>query len=68
MFLRTPQWVFPLPDRKYTAFERKLTRWFPAFARFGHAFYRIAFENLFAKAVIQRAGNETLWVGRAGKI
>ncbi|MEE3059541.1 MAG: NAD(P)/FAD-dependent oxidoreductase [Pseudomonadota bacterium] len=60
MFLRTPQWVFPLPDRKYTAIERKLTRWFPALARFGHAFYRVAFENLFAKAVIQSGWQRNL--------
>ena len=53
MFLRTPQWIFPLPDRKYTAVERTLTRWFPMLARFGHTFYRVMFENLFAKAVIK---------------
>lgn len=53
MFLRTPQWIFPLPDRKYTAVERTLTRWFPALASFGHTFYRVVFENLFAKAVIK---------------
>lgn len=53
IFLRTPQWVFPLPDRQYTSTERTLARWFPSIARFGHTFYRVTFESLFAKAVIK---------------
>ncbi|MEG9862996.1 MAG: NAD(P)/FAD-dependent oxidoreductase [Parvularculales bacterium] len=60
IFMRTPQWVFPLPDRKYTALERKLTKWFPALARFGHTFYRVLFENLFAKAVIRQSWQRDL--------
>ena len=53
IFLRTPQWVFPLPDRQYSSAEKTLARWFPGIARFCHFLYRVTFENLFAKAVIK---------------
>lgn len=53
VFQRTPQWVFPLPDRRYTRVEKSLLRVFPWIARVVHHVYRVAFENLFAAAVIK---------------
>lgn len=53
VFQRTPQWIFPLPDRRYTEFEKRLLRAFPGLAWLLHHSYRIAFENLFAAAVIK---------------
>lgn len=53
VFQRSAQWIFPLPDRRYLKFERALAKRVPALARLTHEVYRIAFENLFAKAVIQ---------------
>lgn len=53
VFQRTPQWIFPLPDRRYTAVEKSLVRMFPGIARIIHHVYRVAFENLFAAAVIK---------------
>jgi cation diffusion facilitator CzcD-associated flavoprotein CzcO len=53
VFQRTPQWIFPLPDRRYTQVEKSLVRMFPWVARAIHHVYRVAFENLFAAAVIK---------------
>jgi cation diffusion facilitator CzcD-associated flavoprotein CzcO len=53
VFQRTPQWIFPLPDRRYTPIEKSLLRVFPGIARVVHHVYRVAFENLFAAAVIK---------------
>jgi len=53
VFQRTPQWIFPLPDRRYSSFEKSLLRVFPGIARVIHHVYRVAFENLFAAAVLK---------------
>ncbi len=53
VFQRTPQWIFPLPDRRYSEIEKSLLRVFPWIARLIHHSYRVAFENLFAAAVIK---------------
>lgn len=53
VFQRTPQWIFPLVDRRYSDFEKSLLRAFPWIARIVHHTYRVAFENLFAAAVIK---------------
>lgn len=53
VFQRTPQWIFPLPDRRYSSIEKSLLRVFPWVARIIHHVYRVAFENLFAAAVIK---------------
>lgn len=66
VFLRTPQWIFPLPNRSYSAIERRLLSWFPSLARFTYYFYRNAFERTFARAVIQPGWQRRLlsWVCR----
>ncbi len=53
VFQRTPQWIFPLPDRRYNAVDKALIRYFPGVAKLIHHTYRVAFENLFAKAVLK---------------
>lgn len=53
VFQRTPQWIFPLPNRAYSGLERSLLRWFPRLAKLPYYFYRTAFEHTFARAVIQ---------------
>jgi cation diffusion facilitator CzcD-associated flavoprotein CzcO len=53
VFQRTPQWIFPLPNRTYSKFERRLMRWFPVLAKVPYYFFRTAFEHTFARAVIQ---------------
>ncbi|WP_273455129.1 flavin-containing monooxygenase [Nevskia ramosa] len=53
VFQRTPQWIFPLPDRRYSQIEKSLLRAFPWVGRIIHHVYRVAFENLFAAAVLK---------------
>lgn len=53
VFQRTPQWIFPLPDREYNAFDRALVKHVPGLAKLVHHIYRVGFENLFAKAVLK---------------
>lgn len=53
VFQRSAQWIFPLPDRRYTRLEKGLLKRFPSIARGLHKSYRWLYENTFAKAVIR---------------
>lgn len=53
VFQRTPQWIFPLLDRRYGKMDRALMRTFPGLSKLIHHTYRVAFENLFARAVLK---------------
>lgn len=52
-FIRTPQWIFPLPNREFGKVERAMVRNFPFIGRLAGNFYGWFFENVFAKAVIK---------------
>lgn len=54
VFQRTPQWIFPLPDRNYSKAERALTQRFPGFAKLLYKAYEFAFERFFSGAVVDR--------------
>ncbi|MGQ0696720.1 MAG: flavin-containing monooxygenase [Panacagrimonas sp.] len=64
VFQRTPQWVFPLPDRDYPLMERELLWRFPKIAKLAYAAYDRMFDRVFARAMIQpgwqRRGIEAL--------
>jgi cation diffusion facilitator CzcD-associated flavoprotein CzcO len=53
VFQRTPQWIFPLPNRRYGALDKAIVRRIPGLAKLIHHSYRVAFENLFARAVLK---------------
>lgn len=53
VFQRTPQWVFPLPDRDYPLVERELLWRFPTIAKVAYATYDRMFDHFFARAMIQ---------------
>ena len=53
IFQRSPQWVFPLPNRNIGPGERKLNRLFPVLAKLSSDFYQWFFEKVFAVAVIR---------------
>ncbi len=52
VFMRTPQWVFPLSNRAYGPLERRLVRAVPWIGRTAGAFFKWFFEHVFAEAVI----------------
>jgi cation diffusion facilitator CzcD-associated flavoprotein CzcO len=52
LYQRTPQWVFPLPNHRYSRLSRWLHRRIPALNRFGYRGWQLAFENSFARATV----------------
>lgn len=52
-FIRTPQWIFPLPNRHFGSLERKIVKALPFIAKAKGAFYGWFFEHVFAEAVIK---------------
>lgn len=52
VFQRTPQWVFPLPNRKYLAAERWLLARVPGWNKLVYRVHEFAFEHFFAQAVV----------------
>jgi len=52
-FQRTPQWVLPVPNRKYGEFGRKLARRFPAISRFYYVTFRFAMEQMMGRGIIK---------------
>ena len=53
VFQRTPQWIFPVPNRRYLRAERWLLRHVPGLNRLVHRSHEWLFEHYFAKAVVQ---------------
>ncbi|MGE3599546.1 MAG: flavin-containing monooxygenase [Dehalococcoidia bacterium] len=53
VFMRTPQWVFPLSNREYGPLERRIVSAFPWLGRLAGAFFQWFFEHVFAEAVIR---------------
>jgi cation diffusion facilitator CzcD-associated flavoprotein CzcO len=53
VFQRSPQWVFPLPNREIGPKERKLVKLIPWIGKVSGAFYQWFFEKIFARAVIR---------------
>lgn len=54
LFQRTPQWIFPVPDRNYSAVERWLARSVPWLTNALYRAYELTFEHMFAQAVVNR--------------
>ena len=52
-FIRTPQWIFPLPNRRFGKLERKVVSAMPWIGRVAGDFYGWFFEHVFAEAVIK---------------
>lgn len=52
-FVRTPQWIFPLPNRQFSKLERQLVRAMPWIGHVKGSFYKWFFEHVFAEAVIK---------------
>lgn len=53
VFQRTPQWVFPLPDRAYPQAERELLWRYPEIARLAYKTFDHFFDHFFSPAMIE---------------
>lgn len=53
VFMRTPQWVFPLANREYGPLERRIVKFAPWIGRAAGAYFQWFFEHVFAEAVIR---------------
>ena len=53
LFQRTPQWIFPVPNRRYTRLAKWLYRRFPALNRVAYRGWQRVFEATFGRAVIK---------------
>lgn len=53
LYQRTPQWIFPLPNRRYTRFTRWLFRRIPALSRLSYRAWQRAFESTFGTATVK---------------
>lgn len=53
VFQRTAQWVFPIPNPRYSALGRAALHRFPALNRIGYRFWGWLFRFLFCRAVVQ---------------
>jgi cation diffusion facilitator CzcD-associated flavoprotein CzcO len=53
LYQRTPQWILPIPNRRYTRLTKWAYRRFPALNRFGYRFWQLQFERSFGRATVQ---------------
>ncbi|GAB2719425.1 flavin-containing monooxygenase [Kitasatospora kifunensis] len=67
LFQRTAQWVFPLPNRRYSALNRTVHGRWPWFQQATHHFWRAAFNEIYGAAVMRPGWRRSAlgWVCRA---
>jgi cation diffusion facilitator CzcD-associated flavoprotein CzcO len=53
LYQRTPQWIFPLPNRRYTRLASWMYRRFPALNGVAYRFWQAAFEGTFGTATVR---------------
>jgi len=53
IFQRTPQWVFPFPNPRYSRVTKTVLRRFPAMSRLGYRFWQGVYEHVFFRAVLE---------------
>ncbi|GAT09285.1 NAD(P)/FAD-dependent oxidoreductase [Mycolicibacterium novocastrense] len=53
VFQRTPQWVFPTPNLRYSKLTKTLLRRWPQLCMIGYRFWQNVFERIPARAVVE---------------
>jgi cation diffusion facilitator CzcD-associated flavoprotein CzcO len=53
LFQRTPQWVLPLGNRRYTRLAKWAYRRFPALSRFGYRVWQLQIERTLGRATVK---------------
>lgn len=60
VFQRTPQWILPVRNARYSRLTRALMRRAPALSRLGHRGYQAIYELILGRAVIRPGWQRTL--------
>jgi cation diffusion facilitator CzcD-associated flavoprotein CzcO len=60
LYQRTPQWIFPAGNRRYSRLTRWAHRRFPALNRYSYRFWQVMMEHSFGRAVIQPGWQRSL--------
>jgi cation diffusion facilitator CzcD-associated flavoprotein CzcO len=53
IFQRTPQWVYPIPNLRYSALTKAALRRWPRLSALAYRFWQLVFERAFAPAVTE---------------
>ena len=53
LFQRTPHWVFPLPNRRYSRFGKWLMRRLPRLNRVGYRYYQTVYERILTAGMVK---------------
>ncbi len=53
LYQRTPQWIFPLPNRRYSALTKRVYARFPKLNLLAYAGWQKAFEHTFGSATVK---------------
>ena len=53
IFQRTPQWVFPMPNPRYSRLTRSVLGRWPGLGRIGYRFWQEFYEKIFARAMVR---------------
>jgi len=53
VFQRTPQWVFPMPNPRYSRLTRLVLERRPELGRLGYRFWQEFYEKIFARAMVR---------------
>ena len=53
LFQRTPQWILPLPNRRYTRMTKWAYRRWPALSRFGYRAWQVQVERTLGRATVK---------------
>jgi cation diffusion facilitator CzcD-associated flavoprotein CzcO len=66
LFQRTPHWVFPLPNRRYTRFGRWLMRQSQRLNKIGYRYYQMLYEHVLTVGMIKPGLQRTVisWITR----
>jgi cation diffusion facilitator CzcD-associated flavoprotein CzcO len=59
-FVRTPQWIFPLPNRRYSRLTRFALRRWPVLNQVAYKSMRLAFASVFDRAMIHKGWQRNL--------
>jgi cation diffusion facilitator CzcD-associated flavoprotein CzcO len=64
LYQRTPQWILPLPNHRYSRWTKRLLRRFPKLNLLAYRGWQLLYERIFARATV--SNGLTLWSVRLG--